>query len=44
MIEFKSEWAIVSFDGRVIERFGTSGYSKHFHIDFVESFELHTDG
>jgi len=40
MIEFKSEWDILSFDGRVIERFGPSGRSEHFHIDFVESFEL----
>jgi len=43
MIEFKSAWDIVAFDGRVIERFKTSGYSEHYHIDFVESFELHAD-
>ena len=40
MIEFKTEWEIVAFDGRVIDRFFHSGASEHYHIDYVESFEL----
>jgi hypothetical protein len=44
MIEFKSEWVIVSFDGRVIESFKTNGYSEYYHIDNVESSEFHKDG
>jgi hypothetical protein len=43
MIECKSEWEIVAFDGRVIQRFLSSGPSEHYHIDHIETVEITTD-
>ena len=42
MIECKSEQEIVSFDGRIIERFHPNGAAEHYHIDYVESVEIVT--
>ena len=43
MIECKSGWEIVSFDGRVVERYHPNGASEHYHIDYLESAEITTD-
>ncbi len=43
MIECKSKWEILSFDGRVVQRFLSSGMSEHYHIDFLETVELDKD-
>ena len=43
MIELKTDWEIVAFDGRIIDRYSHSGASEHYHIDYIQSFKLTTD-
>ena len=43
MIELKTEWEIVTFDGRVVQRLRHSGASEHYHVDFLELVEIASD-
>lgn len=43
MIELKTEWEIITFDGRVVQRLRHSGASEHYHVDYLELVELTSD-